>query len=106
MVVLPDGMVTICEQLYWNSNFIIGNVKNSTLTEIWNSKKAIDLSLCSQSSIQNDSPCSTCKIFERCFRASNRCYVNIMKAYGIDNYDYPDPRCFWAPKFALDITHE
>lgn len=106
MVVLPDGMVTICEQLYWNSNFVIGNVKNSTLTEIWNSKKAIDLSLCSQSSIQNDSPCSTCKIFERCFRASNRCYVNIMKAYGIDNYDYPDPRCFWAPKFALDITHE
>lgn len=106
LVVLPDGNVTICEQLYWNPHFIIGNVRNSTLMEIWNSPKAINLWKCAQDTIQPDSHCSKCKIFDRCFQASNRCYANIMKAYGMDNYDYPDPRCYWAPKFASDIMHE
>lgn len=105
MVVLPDGDVTICEQLYWNPNFIIGNVKNNTIEEIWNSSRALSIWRRSQTEIKQDSPCARCKIFAKCFKASNRCYANIMKAYGSENYDYPDPRCFWAPEFNTDITH-
>ena len=26
MYILPDGKVTICEELYWNEHFIIGDV--------------------------------------------------------------------------------
>lgn len=105
MVVLPDGCVTICEQLYWNPNFIIGNVKENTIEEIWNSPKAVSIWKKKQNTIREGSPCAKCKIFDKCFEASNRCYANIMKAYGLGNYDYPDPRCFWAPEFNTDITH-
>lgn len=40
-----------------------------------------------------------------CFNASNRCFVNIMKAYGRNNFDFPDPRCALAPEFLNTITH-
>ena len=32
--ILPDGNVTICEQLYWNSHFIIGDVQRTNLKDI------------------------------------------------------------------------
>ena len=37
LYILPDGQVTMCEQLYWNKRFIIGNVKTQSIAEIWNS---------------------------------------------------------------------
>ena len=43
-VVLPDGTVTICEELYWNKNFIIGNIARDSIMQIWNSSKALKLS--------------------------------------------------------------
>ena len=106
MVILPDGAVSVCEQLYWNKNFIIGNICKNTIAEVWNSSKAIELWKRKQSSINPQSPCRTCSDFASCFHASNRCYANIMKAYGMDNFDYPDPRCILAPDFINTITHE
>lgn len=47
-----------------------------------------------------------CSDFTSCFQASNRCFANIMKAYGMENFDYPDPRCIFAPNFTNTITHE
>ncbi|MDE6343085.1 MAG: radical SAM protein [Muribaculaceae bacterium] len=106
MIVLPDGNVTICEQLYWNPEFIIGNVFSDSICNIWNSDKAINLWKRHQASIRSDSPCLKCKDFEDCFDNGNRCYANIIKAYGVEYSDYPDPRCFLAPTFKNDITHE
>lgn len=106
MVVLPNGDVTICEQLYWNKDFLIGNIKEHTIEEIWNSKKALSIWNRSRNAIKRDSPCHTCKVFSECFKYANRCYANIIKAYGFDNYDYPDPRCHIAPTFNINITHE
>lgn len=40
---MPDGKVTICEELYWHPHFIIGDLKKQTLKEIWNSQKAKDI---------------------------------------------------------------
>lgn len=34
LFILPDGKVTICEQLYWNSHFIIGDVQRTNLKDI------------------------------------------------------------------------
>ncbi len=31
MFILPDGKVTVCEQLYWHPQFIIGNVTTQSL---------------------------------------------------------------------------
>lgn len=97
---------SVCEQLYWNKNFVIGNICENTIKEVWNSSKAIGLWKRKQSSINPRSPCRTCSDFTSCFQASNRCYANIMKAYGMENFDYPDPRCLLSPNFINTITHE
>lgn len=106
MVVLPDGNVTICEQLYWNPEYIIGNVFTDTISLIWQSDKALQLWRRKQSSINAKSPCRTCRVFEDCFVNGNRCFANIIKAYGIENSDYPDWRCYLASAFKNKITHE
>lgn len=106
MIVLPDGTATICEQLYWNPKFVIGNVFTETICDIWNSDKAIKLWKRQQQTIDEKSPCRKCKDFQDCFDNGNRCFANIIKAYGNENSDYPDPRCNLAPKFIKDITHE
>ena len=41
--VLPDGKVSACEQLYWHPQFIIGDLKQQYIEEIWNSPKACEL---------------------------------------------------------------
>ena len=38
--VLPDGKVSACEQLYWHPQFILGDLKEQTLAEIWQSPRA------------------------------------------------------------------
>lgn len=106
MMVLPDGNVTICEQLYWNPEFIIGNVFSDSISSIWTSAKALSLWKKRRDLINKASPCSSCKDFNDCFASGNRCFANILKAYGVENSDYPDPRCHLAPEFTNNITHE
>ncbi len=106
MMVLPNGEVTICEQLYWHEHFIIGNVKESSIADIWSGKKAMSLWNLQQNKISESSPCKGCKDFDKCFAHGNRCYADIMRAYGNQNHDFPDPRCVLAPKFYYKMNHE
>ena len=103
LFILPDGEVTICEQLYWNPNFIIGNIKKNSLSEIWNSPKAMALAHMKKENIQDKSKCHSCGQFQDCFDARNRCWADIIKAYGDDKWDYPDPRCKKAPKMIYNL---
>jgi radical SAM protein with 4Fe4S-binding SPASM domain len=104
LFVLPDGNVTICEQLYWNPNFIIGNVNENSLNEIWNSQKALSLAHMRNQNIQDKSKCHSCGRFQDCFDNRNRCWADIIKAYGDDKWDFPDPRCNKAPKMTYNLA--
>ena len=97
LFVLPDGKVTICEQLYWSPQFIVGDVSVNSISEVWNSSSIEKLLNLKRIDIQDNSPCKICKLFEPCFNAKNRCWADIVKAYGKENWDYPDPRCAFAP---------
>lgn len=99
MVLLPDGKVTICEQLYWNERFLIGDIKENGIREIWNSPRALQLAFPKRSDFRPDSVCSNCEIFDQCLTFPNRCIADILKGYGWENADYPDPRCEKAPAF-------
>ena len=101
--ILPDGKVTGCEQLYWLPRFIIGDVSVNTISEVWNSPAAEELLNMKRTAVQSGSPCKACKLFEPCFHARNRCWVDIIKAYGKENWDYPDPRCIYAPTMTNDL---
>ena len=103
-VILPDGTATICEELYWNKNFIIGNAKTQGIDEIWNSDDAIRLWKLSQQDMPNDSSCQKCEIFDKCHKGAGICWKLVIWAYGHDNPYYPDPRCPKAPDPKHKIT--
>lgn len=105
--ILPDGKVTICEQLYWNPNFIIGDINHSSIEEIWQSPKAMSLVNMKRQEINKNSACRTCAFYDMCFRVDrNRCWSDIIKTYGENNWDYPDPRCSKAPVMLHDISYD
>lgn len=106
LFILPDGKVSICEQLYWNPIFLIGEVNTSSLKEIWISDKNLRLAYIQRENIQKSSPCRYCKLFDHCFSYRNRCWVDIIKAYGEDYWDYPDPRCEKAYEMRNNLDYE
>lgn len=106
MFVLPDGKCTICEQLYWNKNFVIGDLNADDILSVWNSPKVHKLLNIERHTINPKSACHECSFYEDCFRIyRNRCWVDIIKAYGEDNWDFPDPRCNFAPKVKRDVNY-
>lgn len=92
LVILPDGDVTICEELYHNPNFIIGNVKFHSIEEVWNGEKALKLYKDPLSN-NSESTCRSCEEYEICRQGQGVCWKTIMMAYGKSNWDFPDPRC-------------
>lgn len=106
LYILPDGKVTICEELYWHPHFIIGDLKKQTLKEIWNSQKAKDIFYLKQSSIPSDSPCSSCQDFFECRKYKHICWRDTILAYGADKWYYPDISCPKAPHINKDIAIE
>lgn len=103
MVLLPDGQVTICEQLYWKERFLIGDIRKNSISEIWNSPKALKLAFPQKADFRPTSACSGCEIFDQCMKFPNRCIADILKGYGEENADYPDPRCDKAPAFIYPL---
>jgi hypothetical protein len=54
--------------------------------------------------LKPSNPCSTCEIFENCYNNMNRCWSEVLKAYGQSNWDFPDPRCSLAPEMINDLN--
>ncbi|MDR1878434.1 MAG: radical SAM protein [Bacteroidales bacterium] len=103
LFILPDGKATICEQLYWSPRFLIGDVSTDSVSDVWDSPVAKRLFNLKSEDIQDGSPCKRCNLFESCFSENNRCWVDIVKSYGKENWDYPDPRCAYAPSMFYDL---
>jgi len=93
MYILPDGNVTICEELYWTKGYIIGNVLKNSLLEIWNSDTALNLYNVKQEKFPNNTPCKTCETFEQCRKGKGVCIRDILKTNGMDKWYYPDTKC-------------
>ena len=106
LFILPDGKVTICEQLYWHPAFLIGDVKQQSLKEIWKSDKCLKLVNIPKEDIKESSPCKSCELFTSCFSYRNRCWADIIKTYGEEYWDYPDPRCEKAHKMRYNLGYE
>ena len=101
--ILPNGDVTICEELYWHEQFIIGNILEQSLLEIWNSDYANYISLIPQNDLPKDSACSTCNYYIDCKSKNQTCWRDVIKGYGEDKWYYPDPSCEYAPQIKNHI---
>jgi len=97
LYILPDGQVTICEELYWSPKFILGDVTKQSIMEIWNSEKATGLYNLSQNDFRSLSACKYCPDFSICRSTLGVCWKMIYMAYGDEHWDMPDPRCPLAP---------
>lgn len=106
LFILPDGKATICEQLYWNPRFLIGDASCQSLVEIWDGPRAKQLYGLTRTDISTQSPCRECNLFEACWSYHNRCWSDILKAYGEEHWDYPDPRCSRAPEVGKGVGGE
>lgn len=95
---LPDGKVTLCEQLYWHPFFILGDLNRQSIMEMWQSEKALSLWNFSQDEVRDCSPCKTCSEFEECRRGQGNCWRIAVSTYGTENYDFPAPNCPKAPE--------
>ena len=104
-VLLPNGDMTICEELYDNPHFVLGNIRENSIEEIWNSPKALSLY---KSPIKDDteSPCKACSIQKDCRTGVGVCWKLVLMAYGAEQWDFPDPRCPNAPNFYKDFYYE
>ncbi len=91
--ILANGECSVCEMLYDNPDFLLGNIRESTIAEVWNSDKALRLYTLRQSEAPATTPCARCKEFVECRNKYGKrvCYVDIVKS-GKGKWD-PDPRC-------------
>ena len=105
MFVLPDGKVSACEQLYWHPEFIIGDLAKNSIEEVWQSSRALKVFNYSRDMYREGSQCVKCKVFDVCNTQKRRCVVKVIKAYGVRNWDYPDPRCVYAPDFKETLKY-
>lgn len=91
MFILPDGNVTICEELYWNPHFVIGNVNEHGIEQIWKSEKALALYNIKQDEHPKESSCNSCMIYNKCRIPKQICYRDIIRKYGEEKWY---TRCF------------
>lgn len=103
--VLPDGKVSVCERLFWHPKFIIGDLKTQSFEEVWQSDKAKSFFSLKQDYYRKQSLCSRCNNFSFCNENYRRCWVRVVKAYGYENWDYPDPYCCYAPPILTDMMY-
>lgn len=101
--VLSNGMATFCEMLYYNDFFYVGDVKKQTISEIWNSEKSYYFYRF-ENHKTTKSKCNECRSSKVCKFGSEKkiCVADIVKAYGSNKWDYPDPRCPQAKKIDLE----
>lgn len=91
--ILANGDCSVCEMLYDTPEYLLGNVTESSLREIWNSERALQLYAMSRSLVPASSPCRACEVFEKCRNGYGKrvCYLDIAKS-GHSKWE-PDPRC-------------
>lgn len=107
VAILSNGYVTICEMLYDSPPFILGNIRQQSLYNIWNSSRALKLFSYHQWMIKHkeNNNCVKCKVFDECKSGLGKriCYSDIVKVYGSDRFEYPDPRCPESLKIDQEI---
>lgn len=102
-----SGEVTACEMLYNREKFHLGNANRHTIQELWNSELVKDFYDFKFASIPRnpESPCYACKEYARCKVGNMKkvCLVDIVNVFGEDKWDYPDPRCPYAPPCDMNL---
>lgn len=95
---LPNGDMTLCEELYYYPEFIIGNILETPMQELWNSEKMLSILYPEQEEVRGG-PCADCDFWHECNTGRGRCWLRALKAYQGEPaaHNWPDPFCPKAP---------
>lgn len=94
-VLLEDGNVILCEETPVVDELIIGNVKEQSLEQLWNSPKAIEFMHPPRERYLGTA-CYDCPEYDPCHAQKGRCWRESLKAY--DKIYAPAPLCPRAPQ--------
>jgi radical SAM protein with 4Fe4S-binding SPASM domain len=89
-VVLPNGDVVLCEQMPHSAEFVVGNVRQHGLMEVWNSERLLDFVVPPREKF-GSTPCAGCGEFDVCHRIYGRCFRDAYFNYGTPFA--PSPNC-------------
>lgn len=98
LTLLPNGEVTICEQLKYDPEIILGDLRVQSIQEVWNSEEVLKwLSPPPREIFTEDMPCRSCseQDYAKCHQHYSRCYKNTFDYFNTCNA--PDLRCHLAP---------
>lgn len=90
LLIMPNGDVTLCDQIPHRSEFVVGNILGQDLLDIWNSDKLLKF-IYPPSEYFKNSVCFTCPTFDECHQGKGYCYRDSLFSYGT-LYDAP-PNC-------------
>ena len=93
-LVLEDGNVVLCEECPIIDELIVGNVKEQTLQEIWDSPKYKE-SIFPNREKYIGTACYECEEYDDCHSVKGRCWRESLKAF--DKLFAPPPLCPNAP---------
>jgi radical SAM protein with 4Fe4S-binding SPASM domain len=101
LLVLPNGDVSLCEQLPHVPEFVVGNLLRESLMEIWNGP-AVDKFIHPDRNKFEGTACFACPDFDKCHFGSGYCYRDSLPAFG-SVYDAP-PGCPRQDKSPLRLV--
>ena len=90
LVILPNGDVTLCEQIPHAPEYVVGNLLREDLRNIWNARALTDLLHPPRNKFEGTA-CFSCQQFDQCHLGRGYCYRDSLLAFG-SIYDAP-PAC-------------
>jgi len=81
LVVLPNGDVSLCEQLPHLPEYVVGNLLRESILEIWNGT-ALDRFIHPEKSKFEKTVCCSCPEFDECHVGKGYCYRDSLSVFG------------------------
>jgi len=94
LVICPDGSCIPTEEIPQWEQYIVGNIRNSSIQEVWDSPRLAKMYHPSKELFKG-TVCYTCNEFDKCHYEWGWCFRDAFKAYG--TIYAPSPNCPKAP---------
>ena len=100
IIIAPDGKVVMCEQSPHGDEYVVGNLKDQSIMDVWSGEEMTRFKFIDRSQFEG-TVCYDCEDFKTCFHGKGGCFIMTVKAYGT-RYG-PHPACPKAPLYASPI---
>ena len=102
VIVDPNGNVVLCDDLPSQEPFVVGNILEAPLLDVWNSEAANRLRKPERQMFEGTA-CFECELFEQCSHHPRICFRDSYQAYG--RVFGPPPYCPKAPEPPVRLMH-